>query len=157
MSNQLHQRPRSETSLSDEWETPKSMFEWLTNKFGFYPILDVCANNENKKCEFYLGFDNPLVDYRDGLKSKWLGRNWCNPPHSKTEDFVKKACFEFQNNGNETMMIIPANSTCTSYAESCINGIAESYPIFERPRFKQDGQTKDSARNSYYVIIWRKK
>ena len=55
------------------------------------------------------------------------------------------------------MMIIPANSMCTSYAESCIEPHAEHYPIFERPKFLMDGEEKDVARNSYFVVLWRQK
>ncbi len=161
----LHQRERSEVSKSDEWETPKALFEWLCARYQFYPKLDVCATIKNKKSDEFIPqtFDEYKKDeysgavYFNGLNANWFEKNWCNPPHSETELWVKKACKEFVENGYETMMIIPANSTTTSYAECCINGIAESYPIFERPRFKQDGKEKDVARNGYYVILWRAK
>ncbi len=149
--------PRSEASLSDEWETPQSLYKYLCARYGFYPSLDVCATEQNKKCASYIGLDHIFEDHRNALETSWGKRNWCNPPHSKTEEFVRQACFEFLAKCNETMMIIPANSTTTTYAESCIEPHAESYPIYERPRFKQDGVTKDSARNGYYVIIWRVK
>lgn len=155
--SQLHQRKRTESSLSDIWETPKNVFDWLCAKYKFYPVLDICANYENKKCISYFGSDNTMKEYKDGLKNRWAKKNWCNPPHSETEKWVKKACQEFIEYHNETMMIIPANSTTTSYAECCIEPHAESYPIYERPRFKQDGIQKDSARNGYYVILWRRK
>lgn len=143
---------RTELSLSDEWETQKSLYEWLCNKYNFYPIRDVCATEKNSKCGMAF-FDKES----DGLYQSWYDKNWMNCPHSDTESWVKKACHEFLTKGNETMAIIPANSMCTSYAECCIEPHAEYHPIFERPRFKKDGEYKDPARNSYFVVIWRKR
>ncbi len=140
----------------DGWETPDKLFKWLCARYGFYPILDVCATKNNKKCNDWLGEGRP--DYEgNGLVANWMWKNWCNPPHSNTEEWVKKACHEFLENNNETMMIIPANSMCTSYAEACIELHAEYHPIFERPKFLQDGKEKDVSRNSYFVVLWRRK
>lgn len=149
---------RTELSLSDEWETSQKLYEWLCAKYQFYPECDVAASDKNKKCSVYFGKDRLYPSDQNGLEQKWFDKNWCNPPHSETEKWVKKACEEFVKNYHETMMIIPANSTCTQYAEACIEGIAEKYSIYERPKFKNDLQEKkDNARHSYYVIIWRTK
>ena len=142
---------KTELSLSDEWETPQNMFEWLCNKYNFYPDCDVACTEQNKKCILWMDKES------DGLFQSWHDRNWCNPPHSETEKWVKKACHEFLTDDSETMMIIPANSMGTSYAECCIEPHAEYHPIFERPRFLRDGKEKDPARNSYFVVIWRKR
>ena len=133
----------------DEWETPKKLYEWLCNRYFFYPDWDVCATKDNKKCKMC------IVKKTDGLSKEWSKKNWCNPPHSETEKWVKKSCHEFLTKHNETMMIIPANSMCTSYAEACIEPYTQYYPIFERPKFLQDGKEKDVSRNSYFVVIWR--
>lgn len=144
-------------SKSDEWETPRSMYEWLCHKYSFYPELDVCADYENKKCVEYFGKDHINSQHRDGLDYEWGEKNWMNCPHSDTENWVKKACKEFLEKSHETMGIIPANSMCTSYAEACIEPHAEYHPIFERPRFKNRGVEKDNARNSYFVVLWRQR
>ena len=39
------------SSKSDEWETPKDVFESLDAEFGF--TLDPCATSENHKCDRY--------------------------------------------------------------------------------------------------------
>ena len=141
---------RTELSLSDEWETPKELFEYLRYKYRFFAILDVCATKENSKCHsYYMKEDN-------GLNKSWHKKNWCNPPHSEIELWVKKAYKEFLENNSETMMIIPANSITTIYSELCIWDIASiCEPIFERPKFLRNGKQLDSARNGYFVIIWR--
>ena len=143
------------SSETVEWETPQDLFDYLCGKYGFFPSLDVCADRKNTKCSNWLGSDSPRQD--DGLKGYWDSKNWCNPPHSETEKWVKSACHQFVNDGCETMMIIPANSMCTNYAESCIEPHAEYHPISRRfCRFLKDGKEADSSRNGYFVVIWRK-
>lgn len=39
------------SSNSDEWETPKSVFDALDAEFNF--TLDPCATEENHKCDLY--------------------------------------------------------------------------------------------------------
>jgi site-specific DNA-methyltransferase (adenine-specific) len=151
----LHQRERSDLSKSDEWETNQELCNYLVEKYNFNPELDVCATRENKKCKMW-------IDKNDNaLGSQWYSPSkkcWCNPPHSLTEEFVREASKNFIERGIETMMIIPANSICTKYAENFIWSHAEFYPI---PRslcyFLKDGEKLDHSRNGYFVVIWRKR
>lgn len=68
-------------------ETPQDFFDWLNGIFRF--DLDVCALPENAKCrDFYTPKD-------DGLKQKWWGGVWCNPPYGKDIiNWVRKASEE---------------------------------------------------------------
>jgi len=145
----------SELSKSDEWETPEDLFRHLCSKYDLYPTLDVCATQENCKCLGYLidAFcgswkPNPSVD-----------TVWCNPPHSKTEEFVRKAQKEWRVSNINILMIIPANSMCTNYSEECIRpSEAEWHPINRKwCKFLHEGKTMDMSRNGYFVVIWRKK
>lgn len=158
----LHQRKRSEAMDSDEYETEDELFEKLCKKYSVFPTLDVCATAGNTKCARFFS------KHTDALKQKWTEDFWMNPPHNKkringkmvsqTEIFVRKACKEWEENNVNGMGIIPANSTCTKFAEECIEGKAELHPIYRRPRFLVNGKpAKDSARNSYYCVIWRKR
>ncbi len=141
----------SKLSKSNEWETPKELFLYLIKKYNFYPKLDVCATEKNKKCNEY--FDKK----RNSLNETWYDRNWCNPPHEFTEEFVLKSCWEFLLLENETMMIIPSNSICTKYSETHLIGIAEFYPIIGRINFLHYKKDIDRSRNAYFVVIWRNK
>ena len=141
----------SKLSLSDEWQFPWENFIDLTYVYNFHPTLDVCATKENRQCVRF--FDEKI----NGLKQRWDPKNWCNPPHSMTEEFVKKACWEFLLNDNETIMIIPANSICTNYSLTHIIGIAEYYPIIGKINFLHYGDEIDRSRNCYFVVIWRNK
>lgn len=133
----------------DQYETPKELYESLCKKYNLSPKLDVAANLKNKKCVFYL---------TDALHENWALDSWCNPPHSKTEDFVKRADNQWLDQNINILMIVPANSICTHYFDSIFEmGHAEYHRISGRPQFLRDGKlSKNSSRNSYFVVIWRK-
>ena len=50
---------------SDEWETPDAFFQDLDREFHF--DLDVCASDENHKCDRY------FTKEQDGLSHSWGG------------------------------------------------------------------------------------
>ena len=62
------------TSTNSEWETPIDLFYKLSDEFGGFD-LDPCATKANAKCLRY--FDKSM----DGLKQKWEGRVFMNPPY----------------------------------------------------------------------------
>ena len=53
------------TSNTDEWATPKEVFEILNEEFDF--TLDPCASDMNYKCEKY------YTKEEDGLSKNWGG------------------------------------------------------------------------------------
>lgn len=87
---------------SDEWGTPQELFDELNVEFGPF-ILDVAANENNKKCAYFIGMEE------NALTKRWMSTNWCNPPYSLVLNFVKKAVEE-QTQGNTTVMLIPART-----------------------------------------------
>ena len=50
---ELHKKPRSSKSLSDEYETPHDVFNSICNKYEIIPIVDVCASVGNKNHQQY--------------------------------------------------------------------------------------------------------
>lgn len=54
------------SSNSDEWETPKSVFDALDAEFNF--TLDPCATEENHKCDLY------FTKEQNGLSKNWGGK-----------------------------------------------------------------------------------
>lgn len=71
-------------SQSDMWETPQDLFAKLNKIYHFG--TDVCASAENTKCENYYDIE------QDGLKQKWTGVCWMNPPYGKPELRCKSNC-----------------------------------------------------------------
>ena len=67
-----------------DWETPQWLFDLLDDQYHF--DLDACATKENAKCwNYYTVKDN-------GLKKKWEGSVWVNPPYGREiGDWVDKA------------------------------------------------------------------
>ena len=131
----------------------------LCYKTGIFPSLDVAAGQNNTKCKQWesdaLNQEWHRITY-DGNPNPYCDV-WCNPPHSKTEEFVRRATKQWVKHNLNILMIIPANSICTKYAEECIEPHAEYHPIFFRPKFLKNGEEKDPSRNSYFYVVWRKK
>jgi phage N-6-adenine-methyltransferase len=67
--------------LSDQWETPPWLFEYLNRIFTFG--WDACSTPEN----------NLLGGYMDALHGDWPRRRpvYMNPPYSKPKPFLQKA------------------------------------------------------------------
>ena len=147
---------KTELSLSDDWETPQELYDYLCDKYELNPTLDVAANSENCKCRGYLPYSlEPEISWQCNPTIETV---WCNPPHSLNEQFVKKAQREWVKHNINIMMILPANSLCTNYAENYIHPYAEYHPINRKfCKFLHNGKVMDSSRNGYFVVIWRKK
>lgn len=149
ISKQLHQKPRSEASLSDEYETPDELYHSLCEKYHIEPHYDVACNVDNVKC--FAGLTHSLDD-----NIHWTRDVWCNPPHSKNEEFVRKAYLEWIRNNINILMILPTNTMSSKYWHECIEGNAEYHPIKGRIRFLVDGKPSEHcSRNAYVCVIWR--
>ena len=114
-------------------------------------MIDVCATRENSKCVLY------FTEKDNGLVQSWDQDIWCNPPHSMTGDFVRKAYSEWLKNNINIMLLIPANTVSTVYWHEYIEDIAEYHAVKGRIRFLRDGlPSKFQSRNSYMLVIYRK-
>ena len=114
-------------------------------------MIDVCATRENSKCVLY------FTEKDNGLVQSWDQDIWCNPPHSMTGDFVKKAYSEWLKNNINILLLIPANTVSTGYWHEYIEDIAEYHAVKGRIRFLRDGlPSKFQSRNSYMLVIYRK-
>lgn len=95
------------SSNSDEWSTPKDLFNSLDQEFNF--TLDPCASVDNHKCNKYYTKDD------DGLKKSWLNEVvFCNPPYSQIKKWVEKCWLEWQCHNTTIVLLIPSR-TDTSY------------------------------------------
>ena len=72
------------SSLSNEWTTPRDLFEMLDAEFHF--DLDVASTHENALCERH------YTIAENGLLQPWEGSIWCNPPYGREiAKWAKKA------------------------------------------------------------------
>lgn len=132
------------TSNSDEWETPKYLYDDLDKVFNF--TLDPCATKENHLCnKYYTKEDN-------GLAQDWNGETvFCNPPYSKIKQWVEKCYKEYETNGATVVMLIPVR-TDTRYFHEYIYHKAEIEFIKGRLHFSN---SKNSAPFPSMIVIYK--
>lgn len=90
------------SSKSDEWSTPKELFEDLNKRFDFK--FDLAASKENALCEKFFSIDENAIAQDWSLIDGW---SWLNPPYSEIFNFVHKATLEAEKGAN-IVMLIPA-------------------------------------------------
>lgn len=130
---------------TDEWETPKELFETLNAEFGF--TLDPCSTEKNHKCEKYYTIENC------GLSHTWIGETvFVNPPYSRCTEWVQKSYYEWLTNNITIVLLIPAR-TDTKWFHNYVYGKAEIRFIKGRLKFSD---SKNSAPFPSMLVIYRK-
>ncbi len=155
----LHNRKRSLKSLSDDWETPQELFDFIVGEIGFTPELDACAEYGNNKCAKFYSKEE------DGLAHEFKNWNiWINPPHSETAKWVKHANQQWERNNVNIVMLIPANTMSSIYFHKYVEAVVRTtklvryFPLLGRIRFLQNGkQSQHKSRNSYIVVVFNKR
>jgi phage N-6-adenine-methyltransferase len=128
------------SSKTDMWETPQDFFDQLDAEFHFE--TDVCATDENAKCERY------FTPEMDGLKQEWTGVCWCNPPYGRQiGQWVKKAA-----ESNATVVMLIHARTDTAWFHDYIYGKAEIRFVRGRLKF---GGSKINAPFPSMVVVFR--
>jgi phage N-6-adenine-methyltransferase len=130
------------SSQTVEWATPQALFDDLDAEFGFE--TDVCATADNAKCPaFYTTED-------DGLRQKWTGVCWMNPPYGRQiGDWVRKA-YESAQAGAIVVSLVPARTDTKWWNQYCVHG--EIRFLEGRLKF---GDGKQSAPFPSAIIIFR--
>tara|TARA_Y100000004_G_scaffold39924_1_gene43106 strand:+ start:439 stop:855 length:417 start_codon:yes stop_codon:yes gene_type:complete len=124
-------------SKSDEWLTPKSVYDKLNEEFNF--DFDPCPY--------------PHPDW-DGLEIEWGKSNYVNPPYSNLKQWIKKS-YEEHVKGKTIVMLIPARTDTIAFHEY-IFPYAEVRFLRGRIKFeKPDGSKPFAAPFPSCVVIWR--
>lgn len=160
MTLQLHQRPRSEASKSDEYETPLSVYQSLCKEYKMKPLLDVCATSKNKKCPSYFNKKD------NAIEKEWVFDSWGNIPQTKAQKFIIKADQQSKKHNINIILITAINSTVTKAGKKLLWNKSNPtiYPLLPTPVFLVNGKPlldkngkPQGARNRYCVLIWRKR
>ena len=130
------------TSKTDLWETPKVFFDELDKEFHFE--LDVCALPENAKCKNYF---TPEID---GLKQKWCGICWMNPPYGREIGNWMKKAYESSQDGATVVCLVPSRTDTKWWHEYAMKGEIR----FIRGRLKF-GNSNNSASFPSAVVIFK--
>ena len=130
------------SSKSDEWTTPRWLFDKLYRRFRF--TLDAAATNANTLCFRWYASDN------NGLAHSWEGeRVWCNPPYSQIKAWAAKFVEESKR-ADCIVALIPAR-TDTKWWHDCI--MTADKIVYIRGRLKF-GPGTGSAPSPSALAIW---
>ena len=133
------------SSKRDDWETPREFFDKLNLEFNF--DVDVCATKENAKCNEY------WTKETDGLKQKWAGFCFMNPPYGR--EIGKWICKAFQESKQDycgcVVGLLPAR-TDTRWFHEYIYGKAEIRFLKGRLKF---GGGQNNAPFPSMIVIWK--
>lgn len=130
------------SSESEVWETPKDLFDKLDTEFHF--DIDVCALPFNAKCTTFFTPD------QDGLKQKWEGVCWMNPPYGrKIGAWMRKAL-----EAKTTVVCLVPSRTDTKWWHEYAMKASEIRFVKGRLKF---GDSKNSAPFPSAIIVFRKK
>ena len=136
------------SSATDNWSTPQDFFDKLNDEFHF--TLDVCADENNHKCEHY------YTKEIDGLSRPWVGTVWCNPPYGrKIGEWVRRAYLSSNIGSATVVMLLPAR-TDTRWFHDYIYNKSNTEIRFIKGRLKFGG-CKNSAPFPSMVVIFRSK
>jgi len=130
------------SSESEVWETPKDLFDKLDAEFNF--DIDVCALPSNAKC---ITFFTPE---QDGLKQKWEGVCWMNPPYGRKIGAWMRKAFESK---TTVVCLVPAR-TDTKWWHDYAMKASEIRFVKGRLKF---GDSKNSAPFPSAIIVFRGK
>jgi len=86
-----------------EWETPQSLFDELSWIYGGF-TLDPCATPQNAKCTRYFTRED------DGLRQRWEGKVFVNPPYGREIDRWVRKAFESSQGGALVVCLLPART-----------------------------------------------
>ena len=137
------------SSASEEWGTPKDLFEELNEEFHF--VLDVCASSENHKCEKY------FTKKENGLIQEWTRRDrgacWMNPPYGRAIVAWMQKALDESRKGSTVVCLVPAR-TDTRWFHDFVHGKADEVR-FIRGRIKFDGPAKNLAPFPSMIVVYR--
>ena len=128
-------------SKTDQWSTPDDLFYKLCSEFNF--TTDVCATIDNARCaKFY----SPL---QDGLKQKWEGVCFMNPPYGRKIGLWIKKAYESSRQGATVVCLIPSRTDTSWWHDYVVKGEIR----FIRGRLKFGGSNNSAPFPSAIVIF----
>lgn len=132
---------------SDDWETPSDLYMALDREFGF--TCDVAASDGNAKHRNFLSIAS------NALSAPWSGVCFCNPPYSKTKEFLK-AAIDSVCLGTTSIILIPSR-TDTKYWHELVAQADEVRFLKGRVKFigAKHGDSINSAPFPSALVIYR--
>ena len=133
---------------SDEWGTPKELYDKLDKEFGF--TMDVAASDNNYKHPNYYTVDD------NALFHNWGKVVFCNPPYSNIYNFLEKAWLELKKGNTDTAVFLTFANTDTKWFHKFLYKHAELRFIQGRIKFEQPGSNGNSAMRPSMICVLRR-
>lgn len=138
--------------LSDEWATPKWLFDRFDAEFHF--TIDACAKPWNAKHETYLdGW---------GLEANWEGATvWMNPPYSDIGAWMRKAYSESTKRAGATVVCLVPCTPDRHWWSDWVEGKAEVRYLTRsllpsgRVHFEKEDGTSGRAPFPSCIVVFR--
>jgi len=130
------------SSNSVEWETPDDFFSEVSRLYGPF-TLDVCATDENKKCNKF------FTKETDGLKQDWSGICWMNPPYGREIKAWMKKAYNESLRGARVVCLVPARTDTAWWHDYAIKG----HITFIKGRLKFKGAEHSAPFPSAIVVF----
>ena len=131
------------SSATCDWATPPDLFEELNREFEF--TLDPCSSSTNAKCASYFTVED------DGLKQRWAGRVFMNPPYGRQISSWMAKAWESTHAGAELVVcLVPARTDTAWWHDYAARG--EIRFLKGRLRF---GDAATSAPFPSAVVVFR--
>lgn len=134
-----HQIKLYSSKKTDNWQTPKWLYDQLNAEFNF--DFDPCPLN---------------ADF-NGLEISWGERNFVNPPYSNVTGFLEKAHKELiKGNAKVCVFLVFANTDTKWFHNYCYNK-AELRFLKGRLRFlDENGDEQNNAMRPSMIVILKK-
>lgn len=144
------------SSATDDWPTPKALFDELDDEFGF--SLDVCASSTNHKAGTWYGLDHPVKARRDGLDRDWVrdlpraGRAiWMNPPYGRGIGAWMSKARDASDRGATVVCLVPARTDTAWFHDIVLTPRTEIRFLRGRVKF---GDAKHGAPFASLVVVF---
>lgn len=103
---------------SDHWSTPPELVRGLEREFGPF-TLDPCCRVETAKAPLF------FTPEQDGLKQRWSGKVFLNPPYSKPAPWLEKAIEEMDQRNVQLVVALLPVRTDTRWFHRLVYGKAD--------------------------------
>lgn len=130
------------SSKTELWATPMDFFQEWSDFIGGFD-LDVCANQENAKCQKFFSKED------DGLSQEWNGKCWMNPPYGKEIGRWMKKAYESSQQGATVVCLVPSRTDTKWWHDYAMKGKI----TFIKGRLKF-GNSKNSAPFPSAVVVF---
>lgn len=147
------------TEIRDLWQTPRFVFDYYDNRFGFN--LDMAASEKNHLCRYYLTENDNALLYESmdrivdtmGYHSGLHPVVWCNPPYSNLKPWIKTMIEYSESFSIKIVTLVPAD-TSVQWFKLAFENCTECHFISGRLAFiNADTQKPVSGNNKGSVVF----